>query len=336
MGYLVVTGAAGFIGSNFIHWMSWQHPEVDIAVVDNLTYAGNLANLEKFRDIIKFVKADIADPAAMREVLEGADGIINFAAESHVDRSIESAAPFLHSNIVGVQVILDLVKELNIPRFLQISTDEVYGSAPEGVRFRENDVLNPSSAYAASKASADLLVMAAVRTWEVPALITRASNNYGPFQFPEKLLPLMITNIAEGKPLPVYGDGMQKREWLHVGDHCSAIWKVWEGGEVGEIYNIGTGSDMANLDLIRTLISIMDASEELITFVTDRPGHDRRYALDVSRIKSELSWEPEMDLEEGLQGTVEWYMENRPWWESIKSGEYREYYERMYGDRDSA
>lgn len=336
MGHLVITGAAGFIGSNFIHWMSWQHPGIDIVVVDNLTYAGNLANIEKFTDLIKFVRADIADPEAMREVLEGADGIINFAAESHVDRSIESAAPFLHSNIIGVQVILDLVRELDIPRFLQISTDEVYGSAPEGVRFRENDILNPSSAYAASKASADLLVMAAVRTWEVPALITRASNNYGPYQFPEKLLPLMITNIAEGKPLPVYGDGMQKREWLHVGDHCSAVWKVWEGGEVGETYNIGTGSDMANLDLIRTLISIMDASEDLITFVTDRPGHDRRYALDVSRIKSELGWEPEIDLEEGLKGTVEWYMENRPWWESIKSGEYREYYERMYGDRGSA
>ena len=336
MAHLVITGGAGFIGSNFVHWLCGEHPDQELVVVDKLTYAGNLANLEPVSDKIRFVKADIADPGAMAEALKGADGIINFAAESHVDRSIESAAPFLHSNIVGVQVILDLVKELEVPRFLQISTDEVYGSAPEGVRFTEEDRLSPSSAYAASKASADLLVGAAVRTWGLPALITRASNNYGPYQFPEKLLPLMITNIMEEKPLPVYGDGMQRREWLHVSDHGAAVWKVWEKGEIGRIYNIGTGDDVANLDLIKTLIGIMDAPEELITFVTDRPGHDRRYALDIGRITAELDWKPQVTLEEGLRKTIEWYGENLPWWESIKTGEYREYYERMYGNRGPA
>jgi dTDP-glucose 4,6-dehydratase len=261
---------------------------------------------------------------------------MNFAAESHVDRSLESAAPFLHSNVTGVQVLLDLVRELEIPRFLQISTDEVYGSAPEGARFSEEDHLSPSSPYAASKAGADLLVHAAVHTWGVPALITRACNNYGPYQFPEKLLPLMITNIMEGKPLPVYGDGMQRREWLHVEDHGRAVWAVWQKGETGRIYNVGTGEELPNLQLIQTLLSITEASEDLIEFVADRPGHDRRYALDVKRLKSELDWQPEVSLEEGLQQTIEWYQQNRSWWDAIKSGEYRDYYERMYGSRGPA
>ena len=336
MAHLVVTGAAGFIGSNFVHWLCSEHPDREVVVVDKLTYAGNLGNLEPIKDRIRFVRADIADAEAMAEVLRGADGIINFAAESHVDRSLEAAAPFLHSNVVGVQVILDLVKELEVPRFLQISTDEVYGSTPEGTRFNEEDRLNPSSPYAASKAAADHLVQAAVHTWNVPALITRASNNYGPYQFPEKLLPLMITNIMEEKPLPVYGDGMQKREWLHVHDHCTAVWAVWQRGEIGRIYNLGTGDEVANLELIKTLLAVMDASEELITFVADRPGHDRRYALDISRLTTELGWQQQITLEEGLQATIEWYRDNRPWWESIKSGQYREYYERMYGRRGPA
>lgn len=334
MSHLVITGGAGFIGSNFVNWLCREHPDHDLVVVDLLTYAGNLANLESVLDQVRFERADIADADTMRGILDGAAGVINFAAESHVDRSLESAAPFLHSNVTGVQVLLDLVRELGIPRFLQIGTDEVYGSTPADIRFSEDDHLNPSSPYAASKASADLLVNAAVRTWGVPVLITRASNNYGPWQFPEKLIPLMITNIVEGRPLPVYGDGLQTREWLHVIDHCAAVWAVWTGGETGKIYNVGTGNDVANLDLVKTLINLLGASQDLITYVEDRPGHDRRYALDISRVTTELGWQPQISLEDGLNGTIEWYRQNRAWWESIKSGEYREYYERMYGNRD--
>jgi len=334
VGHLVITGGAGFIGANFVQWLARTEPDLELVVVDALTYAGNLANLAPVRDRIRFERADIADPGAMQEIVTGADGIINFAAESHVDRSLEEAAPFLHSNVTGVQVLLDLVRRLEVPRFLQISTDEVYGSAPEGVHFDEEARLQPSSPYAASKAAADLLVSAAVHTWGVPAVITRASNNYGPCQFPEKLLPLMITNIMEGLPLPVYGDGLQRREWLHVEDHCAGIWAAWQKGEPGRVYNLSTGIDIANLELIRTLIGQMEASEELITFVTDRPGHDRRYALDVTRAREELGWQPSISLPEGLARTVSWYVENRTWWEEIRSGEYRAYYERMYGNRD--
>ncbi len=333
MGHIVITGGAGFIGSNFVQWLCRTEPALELVVVDKLTYAGNLANLEPVHDRIRFEHADITDAAAMAPILSGAAGLINFAAESHVDRSLESAAPFLHSNTTGVQVLLDLVRELAIPRFLQISTDEVYGSAPEGVRFDEDARLRPSSPYAASKAAGDLLVLAAVHTWGTPALITRASNNYGPYQFPEKLLPLMITNIMEGAPLPVYGDGMQKREWLHVGDHCTGIWAAWTRGEPGRIYNLSTGEDVPNLAVVRTLLGLMDADEDLITFVTDRPGHDRRYALDVTRARSELGWRPEIALTDGLTETVRWYRENRRWWEEVKSGAYRDYYARMYGSR---
>ncbi len=333
MSHLVITGGAGFIGSNFVNWLCEEHPDHDLVVVDLLTYAGNLANLEGVLDRVRFERADIADAEAMRGILDGAVGVINFAAESHVDRSLESAAPFLHSNVTGVQVLLDLVRELEIPRFLQIGTDEVYGSTPPDIRFSETDHLNPSSPYAASKASADLLVNAAVHTWGVPALITRASNNYGPWQFPEKLIPLMITNIVEGRPLPVYGDGLQTREWLHVIDHCAAIWAVWTGGEVGQIYNVGTGNDVANLDLVKTLIELLGASGDLITFVADRPGHDQRYALDITRLTTELGWLPRIPLEEGLDSTIKWYTQNRTWWENIKSGDYRDYYDRMYGGR---
>jgi len=333
MSHLVITGGAGFIGSNFVHWLCEEHPDHDLVVVDLLTYAGNLANLEGVLDRVRFERADIADAEAMRGILDGAEGVINFAAESHVDRSLESATPFLHSNVTGVQVLLDLVRELEIPRFLQIGTDEVYGSAPADIRFSETDHLNPSSPYAASKASADLLVNAAVHTWGVPALITRASNNYGPWQFPEKLIPLMITNIVEGQPLPVYGDGLQTREWLHVIDHCEAVWAVWTGGEVGQIYNVGTGNDVANLALVKTLVELLGASPGLITFVADRPGHDRRYALDINRLTTELGWQPRIPLEEGLEGTIEWYRQNRTWWENIRSGDYQEYYDRMYGER---
>ncbi|MFO7768884.1 MAG: dTDP-glucose 4,6-dehydratase [bacterium] len=336
MAHLVITGGAGFIGSNFVHWLLAREPETELVVVDDLTYAGNPANLEAVREEIRFVKADIADPGAMRPLLEGADGLINFAAESHVDRSLESAAPFLHSNAVGVQALLDLVRDLEVPRFLQVSTDEVYGPAPEGVRFDEEAHLNPSSPYAASKAAGDLLVNAAVTTWEVPVLITRACNNYGPFQFPEKLIPLMITNIMEGRELPVYGDGMQQREWMHVREHCAALWAVWEGGRPGRVYNIGTGEEVPNLDLVRTLVRVMEADPGLITFVADRPGHDRRYALDVGRLRQEIGWSPSIALEEGLEETVRWYQENRDWWEAVKSGAYRDYYQRMYGERGGA
>jgi dTDP-glucose 4,6-dehydratase len=333
MSHLVITGGAGFIGSNFVNWLSREQPDLELVVVDLLTYAGNLANIEAVLDRVRFERADIADTDAMRGILDGAAGVINFAAESHVDRSLESAAPFLHSNVTGVQVLLDLVRELEIPRFLQIGTDEVYGSAPPDIRFSEADHLQPSSPYAASKAAADLLVGAAVHTWGVPALITRASNNYGPWQFPEKLIPLMITNIVEGRPLPVYGDGLQTREWLHVTDHCTAVWAVWTKGEPGRIYNVGTGNDVANLDLVKTLIGLLGASEDLITFVEDRPGHDRRYALDITRLTGELGWRPETPLAEGLEETIAWYRSHQAWWEQIKSGEYRDYYERMYSDR---
>ncbi len=336
MSELVITGGAGFIGSNYVHWLLGRQPDLELVVVDALTYAGNPANLEGVRDRVRFVKADIADPDAMRPLLEGAEGLINFAAESHVDRSLESAVPFLHSNTVGVQVLLDLVRTLEVPRFLQVSTDEVYGPAPEPDRFDEDAHLDPSSPYAASKAAGDLLVNAALVTWDLPVLITRACNNYGPYQFPEKLIPLMITNIMEGRELPVYGDGMQKREWMHVRDHCSAIQAVWERGRTGRIYNIGTGEEVPNLELVRTLVRVMEADPELITFVKDRPGHDRRYALDVGRLREEIGWTPSIGLEEGLEETVRWYRENRAWWEAVKSGAYRDYYERMYGNRGGA
>jgi dTDP-glucose 4,6-dehydratase len=333
MPHLVITGGAGFIGSEYVRRLAREETGTQIVVVDALTYAGNLANLEPVSGRIRFIKADICDGAAMREVLEGASGLINFAAESHVDRSLESAAPFLRTNIEGVQVLLDLVRELQVPRFLQVSTDEVYGTAAAGTRFCEEDPLGPSSPYAASKAAADLLVNAAVVTWGLPVLVTRACNNYGPFQFPEKLIPLMITNIMEGRPLPIYGDGQQMREWMHVSDHCAAIRAVWERGEAGRVYNIGTGHEVPNLDLVRTLLRLMEGSQDLITYVTDRPGHDRRYALQIDRLTSEIGWEPAIGLEQGLEETIRWYADNRAWWEAIKSGEYRDYYERMYGSR---
>ncbi len=335
MGHLVITGGAGFIGANFVQWLVETEPGLELVVVDALTYAGNLANLEPVRDRIGFERVDITDAETMAGIVSGADGVINFAAESHVDRSLEDPAPFLRSNVTGVQVLLDLVRTHSIPRFLQISTDEVYGSAPKGVHFSETDSLQPSSPYAASKAAGDLLVLAAMHTWGLPALITRASNNYGPYQFPEKLLPLMITNIMENAPLPVYGDGQQRREWLHVRDHCAGIWAAWKRGEPGRIYNLSTGVDVPNLEVIRTLIALMNASEDLITFVTDRPGHDRRYALDVSRARDELGWQSEVDLADGLAETVAWYTGHRQWWEEVKSGTYREYYDRMYGSRDT-
>jgi dTDP-glucose 4,6-dehydratase len=333
MPHLVITGGAGFIGANFVRWMCEHQPEQDLAVVDALTYAGNLGNLAEVRDRVRFLKADIADPAAMREVLAGSAGVINFAAESHVDRSLVSAGAFLHSNVEGVQVLLDLVRELEVPRLLQISTDEVYGSAPEGVRFDEEAPFHPSSPYAASKAAAELLVHAAVHTWRLPVVVTRACNNYGPYQFPEKLIPLMITNILERRPLPVYGDGLQRREWLHVRDHCAAVWAVWEKGEAGRAYNIGTGREVPNLELVRTLLGILEGPEELITFVQDRPGHDRRYALDTTRTTTELGWRPALGLEGGLRETVRWYREHTEWWETVKSGAYRDWYELWYGGR---
>jgi dTDP-glucose 4,6-dehydratase len=333
MAHLVVTGGAGFIGANFVQWLREHHPERELVVVDALTYAGNLGNLAEVREAVRFVKADIADLAAMRPVLEGAAGVINFAAESHVDRSLVSAGAFLHSNVTGVQVLLDLVRELKVPRLLQISTDEVYGSAPEGIRFDEEAPFKPSSPYAASKAAAELLVHAAVHTWGLPVVVTRACNNYGPYQFPEKLIPLMITNILERRPLPVYGDGLQRREWLHVRDHCEAVWAVWERGEEGRAYNIGTGQEVPNLELVRTLLRVLEGSEELITFVQDRPGHDRRYALDTTRTSTELGWRPAVGLEEGLGETVRWYREHTEWWETVKSGAYRDWYRRWYGGR---
>ncbi|MBE3588288.1 MAG: dTDP-glucose 4,6-dehydratase [Thermoanaerobacteraceae bacterium] len=348
---LLVTGGAGFIGSNFIRYILNARPEVAVINVDKLTYAGNLENLAGLEDHPRytFIHGDIGDRRLMDEIFSrGVDAVINFAAESHVDRSIMDASPFIETNIRGTQVLLDVATEWWRERpaagqgqpgtapavaFIQVSTDEVYGSlGPEG-RFTEESPLDPSSPYSASKAAADLLALAYHRTHGLPVAVTRCSNNYGPYQFPEKLIPLMITNALEDRPLPVYGDGLNVRDWLHVEDHCRALELVLYRGRPGEIYNIGGHGERTNLAVVRTILHLLDKPAGLIRFVKDRPGHDRRYAIDPSKITRELGWQPRHTFERGLAATVEWYVKNRPWWERIKSGAYREYYERMYGGR---
>jgi dTDP-glucose 4,6-dehydratase len=334
---ILVTGGAGFIGSNFVLWMRSERPDVTIVNLDLLTYAGNLENLKSLENDPGhiFVKADVADRESLERVFNEHSfaGVLHFAAESHVDRSILDATPFVRNNILGTQVLLDLARAHEVPRFLQVSTDEVYGALGKTGLFTEDTPLAPNSPYAASKASADMLVRAAYKTHGYNAVITRCSNNYGALQFPEKLIPLMIANAVEGKPLPVYGDGMQIRDWLHVSDHCSAIWTVFEQAAAGAVYNIGGNNEWANIDVVKLLLSILCKSEGLIEYVEDRAGHDRRYAIDASRIKADLGWEPRRRFEEALPETVAWYLEHQTWWERIRSGAYREYYETQYGGR---
>ena len=337
---MLITGGAGFIGSNFIFYERKKHPEYKLICVDKLTYAGNLATLEPVMNAprFKFVRADIADREAIYDVFETEkpDVVVNFAAESHVDRSIEDPAIFLKTNVMGTQVLLDACRKYGIQRYHQVSTDEVYGDLPldrPDLFFTEQTPLHASSPYSASKASADLLCNAYQRTYGLPVTISRCSNNYGPYQFPEKLIPLMVANALADKPLPVYGEGVNVRDWLYVEDHCAAIDLILHGGKAGQVYNIGGHNEIRNIDIVKKILAILGKSEDLITHVTDRKGHDMRYAIDPSFIHGELGWLPETKFEEGIQKTVQWYLDNRTWWENIVSGEYQDYYERMYGNR---
>ncbi len=327
---IVVTGGAGFIGSNFVRHLLRAHADVEVVNLDKLTYAGNLENL---RDVegdrrYSFVHGDICDPGVVRSALAGADAVVNFAAETHVDRSISDPQDFIRTDVLGTHTLLEAVRELGVGRYLQISTDEVYGSIDEG-SFTERSDLDPSSPYSASKAGADLLVLACHRTFGTPVLITRSSNNYGPFQYPEKIVPLFISNALDDQPLPVYGDGRNVRDWLYVEDNCAAIDLVLREGEPGNVYNVGGGNEVDNLDLTRRILELLGKDAGLIRHVTDRPGHDRRYSVDCSRLRA-LGWAPRTSFEEGLAATVAWYRDNRAWWERLKSGEWRAYYERQY------
>jgi len=333
---VLVTGGAGFIGSNFIRYFLRAHLDYKLANLDKLTYAGNLENLAEVESSsnYKFYKGDICD----RELVEGLlreppDAVVHFAAESHVDRSIADARAFIETNVEGTYTLLDAARRAKIPRFLHVSTDEVYGSLKPGEIAGEESQLAPNSPYAASKGASDLLVRSFWHTYGFPAVITRASNNYGPNQFPEKLIPLMITNALEGRKLPVYGDGLNERDWLFVDDHCRALDRVLHSGRPGEIYNIGCGEPLTNLEIVRSLLRILDRPEDLIEFVPDRPGHDRRYALDTGKIARELGWKAEIGLEDGLRRTVEWYRSHPEWVRKAKSGEYRAYYEKFYENR---
>ena len=337
---IIVTGGAGFIGSNFIFHMLAAHPGDRIVCLDKLTYAGNLSTLKSVTDKpnFRFVKADICDREAVFALFEEEkpDVVVNFAAESHVDRSIEDPGIFLKTNILGTQVLMDACRKYGIKRFHQVGTDEVYGDLPldrPDLFFTEQTPLHTSSPYSASKASADLLVMAYHRTFGLPVTISRCSNNYGPYQFPEKLIPLMIANALADKPLPVYGEGLNVRDWLYVEDHCKAIDLILQKGRVGEVYNIGGHNEMRNIDIVKLICKELGKPESLITYVTDRKGHDMRYAIDPNKIHSELGWLPETMFAEGIKKTIRWYLDNKDWWEEIVNGEYRNYYEKMYGGR---
>ena len=334
---IIVTGGAGFIGGNFVYYMLKKRPQDKIICFDKLTYAGNMETLAEAmkNEQFKFVRGDIADRRAVYKLFETEkpDVIVNFAAESHVDRSIENPEIFLQTNVIGTSVLLDACRKYGIDRYHQVSTDEVYGDLPldrPDLFFTENTNLHTSSPYSASKASADLLVMAYHRTYKVPVTISRCSNNYGPFHFPEKLIPLMIINALADKKLPVYGDGLNVRDWLYVEDHCAAINLILEKGKVGEVYNIGGHNERANIDVVKTILKQLGKGEDLIEYVGDRKGHDRRYAIDPTKIHNELGWLPETKFEDGIKATVQWYLDNRQWWENIISGEYQDYYERMY------
>jgi dTDP-glucose 4,6-dehydratase len=334
---LLVTGGAGFIGGNFIRLVLESTEAHSIVNLDALTYAGNLENLKDLakHKRYKFSKGDIRDRALLTKIFreEKIEAVVNFAAESHVDRSIENPAAFLDTNLMGTAALLDAARESGARLFLQVSTDEVYGSlGPTGL-FTEKTPLAPNSPYSASKAAADMLARSYFKTYGLPVVITRSSNNYGPYQFPEKVIPLFITNAMEDKPLPVYGDGLQRRDWIHVEDNCRGILLALEEGRPGAIYNIGGNSEMANLDMAKMILDLLGKPRRLITHVQDRPGHDRRYALDSTRIEQELGFDRDYSFDKGLAETVKWYQKNREWWSRIKSGEYRNYYENMYGER---
>jgi dTDP-glucose 4,6-dehydratase len=335
---IFVTGGAGFIGANFIRHVLSLGGGYSVVNFDKLTYAGNLANLQTVAADPRYelVKGDICNPDEVMGAMRGCDVVVHFAAESHVDRSIYEPAPVIQTNITGTFTLLQVARSLNVQRFLHVSTDEVYGDLAPGVSAGENSPLRPNSPYSASKASSDLLVRSFVQTYRFPAVITRSSNNYGPYQFPEKFLPLMITNAFEDKPLPVYGDGRQQRDWLHVLDNCRGILAVLKRGRVGEVYNIGGSDVRENLEMVLRLLSLMGKPESLITYVTDRPGHDRRYGLDCSKMERELGWRPQIQLDDGLRQTVDWYRENGDWVRAVRRGEYREYYTKYYVNRDSS
>ena len=337
---IIVTGGAGFIGSNFVFHMLQAHPDYRIVCLDKLTYAGNLSTLEPVlkQDNFRFVKADICDRQAVDKLFqeEKPDIVVNFAAESHVDRSIENPGIFLETNIMGIAVLMDACRKYGIQRYHQVSTDEVYGDLPldrPDLFFTEETPLHTSSPYSSSKASADLLVMAYYRTYGLPVTISRCSNNYGPYHFPEKLIPLMIANALADKPLPVYGNGENVRDWLYVEDHCRAIDLIIHNGKVGEVYNVGGHNEKRNIDIVRIICQELGKPESLIVHVEDRKGHDRRYAIDPAKIHRELGWLPETKFEDGIKKTIKWYLEHKKWWQDIINGEYQEYYAKMYGSK---
>lgn len=337
---ILITGGAGFIGTNFVYYQLQHHPEDQVVCLDALTYAGNLENLTEAlkNPRFRFVKGDIADREAVNALFEEEkpDIVVNFAAESHVDRSITQPELFLRTNIMGTQVVMDACRKYGVQRYHQVSTDEVYGDLSldrPDLFFTEDTPIHTSSPYSASKASADLLVLAYFRTFHLPVSITRCSNNYGPYHFPEKLIPLMITRALNDQSLPVYGKGENVRDWLYVEDHCAAIDLVMRKGREGEVYNVGGHNERTNLDVVKTVLRELGKPESLITFVTDRPGHDRRYAIDPSKIHAELGWLPRTKFDDGIHQTVQWYLDNRQWWEHILAGEYQNYYQAMYGNR---
>ncbi len=329
---MLVTGGAGFIGSNFARHVLEAHPEDEVVVLDKLTYAGRVETIQDLLDggRARFVEGDIADEDAVRAALDGCDAVVNFAAESHVDRSIEEPGHFIQTDVYGTYVLLEAARTAGIERYVQVSTDEVYGSIEEG-SFTERSPLDPSSPYSASKAGGDLIVSAYCHTYGMNATVCRASNNYGPFQYPEKLIPLCVLNALHGDPLPVYGDGMQVRNWLYVTDHCAAIDAVVRSGKAGETYNIGGPDELPNIDVVRTIIELTGADESLIQYVKDRPGHDRRYSLSSEKTAAELGWRAQVPFSEGIAATVDWYRKNGWWWEPVRSGDYRDYYQRQYG-----
>jgi len=333
---ILVTGGAGFIGCNFIHLLRQERPDWQIVCLDSLTYAGNLENLKSCLDEanFEFVKGDICDEKIVGEILSGGvDVVVNFAAESHVDRSILGCQEFIRTNIQGTQVMLDGARAAGVKLFVQISTDEVYGSLGPAGYFCETTAIAPNSPYSASKAGADMLVRAYYETYGFATIITRCSNNYGPYQFPEKLIPLFITNLMADKKVPVYGDGLNVRDWIHVGDHCKAILTVVEKGVGGNVYNIGGNNERTNLEITKMLLKLLGKDESMMEYVKDRLGHDRRYAIDATLIKKELGWEPQIDFATGLAQSVQWYIDNKSWWEDIKTGAYLKYYEEQYGKK---
>ena len=333
---ILVTGGAGFIGSNLLYYLMETYPDYQLINLDRLTYAGNLENLKGLegKPNYRFVKGDITDRQFLEPLFqEGLDGVMHLAAESHVDRSIEQPDIFVMTNVLGTQVLLDLARKYKVPRFLHVSTDEVYGSLGPTGYFTEETPLAPNSPYSASKTGSDLLVRAAYHTFGQNVVVTRCSNNYGPYQFLEKLIPLMISNALEDKELPVYGDGMNIRDWLYVKDHCQAIDTVFHNGKPGEVYNIGANNEKSNIEIVKLILNALGKPESLIKYVKDRPGHDRRYAIDAEKIKKELGWEPRIKFEDGIKQTINWYLKNRSWWQRIKSGDYQHYYEKMYGNR---